>query len=305
MDNDTLKTSSAQRPRTRAFLLLFVSMFAAFFLLGLILDEFYLPHQHFTRSRSIEIPAGLGSRMIADKLKHEGFINSKWIFELYVILRGEASSLKPGAYEFDNASIAHIAQTLVKGNNQETIVTLPEGSTIADLALTLRNRGLKASAFEAFASRRAFPDLESAFPFLKEGTQISGLEGYLFPDTYHVFTNATDQDIANVFLQNFDKKVSPDIREDIRKNGKTLRDVIIMASLLEREVVSDKDRAIVSGILWKRLDRGIPLQVDATVLYAKKQQATTALAQRALTFKDVLVSKSANDKIIKAGGTVT
>ena len=67
-----------------------------------------------------------------------------------------------------------------------------------------------------------------------------------------------------------------------------------MASLLEREVVSDKDRAIVSGILWKRLDRGIPLQVDATVLYAKKQQATTALAQSALTFKDLAIDSRYN-----------
>ena len=264
------------------------------FVVVLSINEIYLPHPRFAGSRTIEIPSGFGSRMIGDKLKSEGFIRSKWIFVTYISLRGIASSLKPGEYEFDNASVPFIANTLVKGNNQEAVITVPEGSTIEDLAQILRHGGLKATAFEAFANGRAFPDLESSFPFLKETAGISGMEGYLFPDTYHVFINATNEDIAGIFLRNFDKKVSSQMREDIQKSRKPLRDVVIMASLIEREVVSDHDRAIVSGILWKRIDRGIPLQVDATVLYAKRQQATAVLAQNALTLKDLAIDSPYN-----------
>ena len=296
MNNNFSPIPFPQKPHTRPSLrnIVLICIVAGILVLGLSVNEMYLPHPQFAGSRAIEIPSGFGSRMIGDKLKKEGFIRSKWMFVTYVSLRGIASSLKPGQYDFENASISRIAAALVKGNNQETIITVPEGSTIEDLAHMLRRQSLKATAFEAFANGRTFPIIESAFPFLKESARISGLEGYLFPDTYHVFTNATNEDIANIFLQNFDKKVSPEMRYGIQKNGKTLRDIVIMASLIEREVVSDQDRAIVSGILWKRIDRGIPLQVDATVLYAKKQQATTAITQSALTLNDLAINSPYN-----------
>ena len=293
--NEDMPIIFSGKPRKNMFLrYVLIGAFCVLFLTAGILNEIYIPHPRFTGSQSVDIPAGFGSRMIADKLKHEGFIRSKWIFELYVTLRGEASLLKPGQYEFENASIKIIAQTLVKGSRHENAITVPEGSTVQDLGRILANQGLKTASFESFANSHTFPTLESAFPFLKEGIPISGLEGYLFPDTYHIFTNATNEQIAVIFLQNFDKKVTPELRHALQKNKKTLRDIIIMASMIEREVTSDHDRAIVSGILWKRITLGIPLQVDATVLYAKKQRATNDSKQSALTLDDLAIDSRYN-----------
>ena len=268
------------------------SLIVSIGLFAILLNEFYIPHQTFLGSKAIEIPSGFGSRMIADKLKQEGFIRSKWIFELYVTLRGEASSLKPGEYKFDRASVKTIAAALVKGAHQELVITLPEGSNIEDLGQILRTQGAKANAFEIFAAMHTFPELESTFPFLKDTTRISGLEGYLFPDTYHIFANATNEQIATDFLHNFDAKLSPELRQDIRNQNKTIRDIIIMASLIEREVVSDQDRAMVAGVLWKRIAIGMPLQVDATVLYAKEIQ--NHATQERLTRDDLTINSPYN-----------
>lgn len=244
----------------------FISIVALFF------NEIYVPHAQFIGTRTIEIPPGLGSRMIAGKLKTEGFIRSKWAFVTYVILRGKASYLKPGAYEFTNASIPQIARALADGTSREVIITLTEGATTNDLARVLTDQQLSAGAtFTQFATGIEARDFHQKYPFLKSASIASGLEGYLFPDTYHIFKDASPRDIADIFLQNFDKKITPDMRDEIMRSGKILHDIIIMASLIEKEVVPDEDRKIVSGILLNRLRIDMPLQVDATISYIKKQ----------------------------------
>ncbi len=261
----------------------------------LSINEIYFPHPQFSGIKTIDIPSGFGSRMIGDKLKAEGFIRSKWMFVTYVSLRGEASSLKPGTYDFQNASIPFIAQALVKGAFQEKIITLPEGNTIDDLARILQDQHITAApVFTEFAAHPQGFDMDKKYPFLPKGIAISGLEGYLFPDTYHIFKNASTQDIADTFLQNFDKKLTPQIRDDISHSGKTLHEIIIMASLIEKEVVSDQDRKMVSGILLNRLRLDIPLQVDATIYYLKKQQDSPLSPNNHISLTDLAIDSPYN-----------
>lgn len=236
------------------------------------INEMYVSHPRFAGSRSIEIPPGLGSRAIGDSLKAQGFIRSKWAFVIYVSLRGQASYLKPGTYDFENASIPRIAHILIKGNIREKIITLPEGGTLNDLAEILQDQQISAGAvFAQFAMHPPDSELTKKYPFLAQIPTTSGLEGYLFPDTYYMIKDASAEDIAHTFLRNFDQKIAYAIRDDIVRSGKTLHEIIIMASLIEKEVVSDHDRKMVSGILWNRLRLDIPLQVDATINYIKKQ----------------------------------
>ncbi len=259
------------------------------------LYEIYLPHVRFTGPRVIEIPPGFGSRMIGAKLRDEGFIRSKWAFVTYVSLRGEASSLKPGSYEFENAAIPEIARTLIEGVSREVVITLPEGATVRDLSKTLKERGVSAgNMFLSFATGALSMELRDAYPFLAHAGNTSGLEGYLFPDTYHLFKDAGTADIADTFLRNFDKKITSSIRDDIARSGHALHDTIIMASLIEKEVVSDEDRKIVSGILWKRLAINMPLQVDATINYIKKQSNPDALSNARLSIGDLRISSPYN-----------
>jgi UPF0755 protein len=145
-----------------------------------------------------------------------------------------------------------------------------------------------------FAARPQRIDMDKKYPFLKQASAISGLEGYLFPDTYYMFKNARSEDITDVFLQNFDKKITQEIRDDITRSKKNLHDIIIMASLIEREVISDEDRKMVSGILWNRLRIGIPLQVDATISYVKKQYNIASAPSGRISHTDLLLQSPYN-----------
>jgi UPF0755 protein len=99
------------------------------------------------------------------------------------------------------------------------------------------------------------------------------LEGYLFPDTYEVREDETAKEVVAKILSNFDRKVSKDILSKIKNQGKTLYQVLIMASVLEKEVKGFEDKKIVAGILWKRLRNGWKLQVDSTLTYITNRKS--------------------------------
>ena len=154
------------------------------------------------------------------------------------------------------------------------VVTIPEGWTNKEIIKYLEQHKLvKSTVFHNLAFLGGGLD---GFEFLSDKPENTGLEGYLFPDTYRFFKDAGEKEILTRFLQNFDKKFSAEFREEIKKQKKSVFEIITIASLVENEVVSDEDRALVSGILWKRLEKKIPLQVDATLAYIKKQDSSYA-----------------------------
>lgn len=116
-------------------------------------------------------------------------------------------------------------------------------------------------------------DFSEQFSFLKDKPKYFGLEGYLFPDTYRIFTDATSTDIIETMLKNFDSKLTPKMREDIAAQGRTIYEVVTMASLIEKEAPinyqdpENRDARLVSDIFWDRLENGQALQSDATLSY--------------------------------------
>jgi UPF0755 protein len=140
-------------------------------------------------------------------------------------------------------------------------VTIPEGWTVADINAYLKKGGV-----------------------LVDGELSSDLEGYLFPDTYEFFLDSTTTVIQQKFQDNLTKQLE---KTGINVDEENLRQIIIMASLLEKEVKTLQDKRIISGILWKRLENGMPLQVDSTICYIKKA--------------DVCLPISASDKKIDSG----
>lgn len=112
-------------------------------------------------------------------------------------------------------------------------------------------------------------DFSGDFSFLRESGKpdFIGLEGYLFPDTYRVYTDASVEDIVRKMLGNFDRKFAPELRVEVTASKRSLHQIITMASLIEAEIANHEDRPTAAGILWKRRDRGMLLQVDATVNY--------------------------------------
>lgn len=239
---------------------------------------------------TVEIKPGMGSRMIASYLKSQGIVRSKWALVTYASITGNASNLKPGAYEFDGRlTIPAIVSQLVQGERypNERFITIPEGWDLEDIGLYLESINLvsandlwqvtgfppsRAARKETTAALGA--GLVNQFPFLGELGPSATLEGYLFPDSYRLYRDASPRDVATKMLANFERKLTPDLKDEIRKQKKTVFEIITLASLLEKEVPNSRDRKIVAGILWKRLANHIPLQVDATVSYATGKRGT-------------------------------
>jgi len=122
-------------------------------------------------------------------------------------------------------------------------------------------------------SKPALTDFSDQFSFLADKPKYYGLEGYLFPDTYRIYASSTATEVVEKMLTNFDEKLTPQLRADIKAQGKTIYDIVTMASIIEKEAPinyqtgDNHDARIISGIFWKRLKVGQALQSDATLSY--------------------------------------
>jgi len=254
---------------------IFKAIVVGFFILGYGWAYLLTPHTSFQGSKSVEIVKGEGSRAIAEKLKDNGFIRSKWMLILYLTITGRDSDLKPGNFVFSSSSaIPEIVKRLSSESAAEQVITVLEGWNIDDITEYFEKENiLSANDFYTIAKGKnseSWQKLISFFPFLSEVPKTSGLEGYLFPDTYKIYKNASAKEIIIKMLENFKKKVVPELQLEIARRNKSLFEIIITASLIEKEVISEEDRALISGILWKRLELGIGLNVDATINYIKQ-----------------------------------
>jgi len=216
-----------------------------FFVLAGFSGYFFLSApKDFPSGETIVIEKGTGLAEISGKLKKEGFIKNKYAFALYARSLGKSKKIKYGKYLFNEpVSIFSLLSRFTKGEFgfKPVKVTVVEGLTVKKIAELLGD-------FENF-------DKEE---FLEK---TKNLEGYLFPDTYLFLPFAETEQIIGTMTDNFKKKA-----------GDVGKEIVIMASLIEKEVPNSDDRKIVSGILWKRLKLGMALQVDAVFPYITGKQ---------------------------------
>ncbi len=198
-----------------------------------------------------------GVRAIGAELEAAGVIRSRGAFTVWSFFTGAAHRLQPGAYLFSAASSTiEIARQLREGAPPASVLIV-EGETVQEIDRKLAALGIiRKDEIESFPVER----LRDAYPFL--GDAVS-LEGFLFPDTYRFGVGSPPEAALRAFLENFERRALPLLAE-----RRDRYDDLVIASLLEKEVRRSRDRAIVSGILGKRLALGMPLQVDATVVYA-------------------------------------
>ncbi len=218
---------------------------------AVVLFSFYLlPPVDFPSGKIITINKGELFDAIAVKFENENLVRSKNMLKLCVILSGSDRRIGAGDYIFkEPISACVLASHLVKGISGMPAfrATITEGMSNQKISNLL---SLNLPSFD----QKLFADNASAN------------EGYLFPDTYFFAMNATAQIIETTMKANFEKKIAP-WKPIIESSGRSLHDVIIMASILEKEAQTPEDQALVSGILWKRINIGMPLQVDATFYY--------------------------------------
>ena len=192
------------------------------------------------------IAEGENLRGLSRELKDEGYINSRLAFESFVIMYGGERHLIPGEYLFKTKlPVYELARRISLGKHgfEAIKVTIPEGLNREEIGELL---AAKLPNFK----KENFLDL------------TVGKEGYLFPDTYFFFPTVLEEAVVETLENNFEKKMAS-IRPKIKEFGKSEKEIITMASIIEWEANGDQDRESIAGILWKRLAIGMPLQVDA------------------------------------------
>ncbi len=234
--------------------LIFRKKIAILFSVVLISFLFFLylisPPKDFPKNIIINIEDGVGVKQVANILKDRGIIRSSSLFTLIVQFSPE-KIIQSGDYLFEEKdNLVNITRRLINGDYGADLISavITEGMTVRDIA-----RRLSEYNFVRF-DPEIFVELAQDF------------EGYLFPDTYIFSQIATETTMIEVMRRNFNKKIEP-LQNDIVNSGKTLQDIIIMASIIEGEATVDTFQEI-SDILWHRMDINMPLQVDATFVYS-------------------------------------
>ena len=215
---------------------------------------------------------------VARELRQEGVIVSELVFRMEARNSGVEQKIKPGTYDLRQAkTIKDIVDMLSRGTGAEDLVlVVREGWDMRDIVAELKRIGFSDYAgFEKVAGIPAkiggqpdFSDLKKEFSFLAAKPDDVSLEGYLFPDTYRLRKDDSASRAVRRMLENFDSRFGMAERNKLASSGRTLHEVLTMASILEREVRGSRDRLIVSDLFWRRLQIGMRLQADSTVNYA-------------------------------------
>lgn len=202
---------------------------------------------------AFSIEKGESIDAISDRLKEADLIRSKAAFKIAVLRHRLSKNIQAGDFFIKpSLNIDQVVKTLTVGRS-DIKVTLLEGWRREEIAAELT---------------RQLTSGGSLFDGQEFLTLSRGKEGHLFPDTYFFPKDVTAQLVVDTLISNFNNKVNQKIRADMKKQGLTLEEALIFASIIEREVRTDADRPLVAGILIKRFQNNWPLQADATVQYA-------------------------------------
>ena len=233
-------------------------------------------YQEFTSTGSgteeivvIEIEQGETTKTIATKLKDSGLIDYEIVFYLKVKSIGVADKLRYGTYSLHKgAGISEIIEDLTSGGAQKDSVmfTIPEGYTIELIAKKLEKEGICTEQEFLDAVQKDYD-----YWFLKElpeNEQIPyKLQGFLYPETYAISDSMTAEDIVHVMLKQFDKEFTDELRNQMKQQNKTIYEIVVEASIIERETKLEHEKVMVAGVIENRFKKGMKLEIDATTLY--------------------------------------
>jgi UPF0755 protein len=226
-------------------------IFSIFLLIFVICYYFYFKKpQGFVPETVVTVSSGESLTTIAKNLKEQNVITSSFWFINLVIFRHGETSVTAGDYIFhEPENIVSVARRFTTADFQLTPikVTIPEGSSTYDIA------DIVSKKFAGFDTVK-FLELSRS------------KEGYLFPDTYFLFATVKPDALITILEDNFKTKITP-LLPKIEASGRSLHDVLVLASLLEEEAMTTRDREIVAGIFLKRLSIGMLLQSDAPFKY--------------------------------------
>lgn len=250
-----------------------VALFLLFFSYFYVLHQFNKPLSDNGQLVVFVVEPGEGVRQISQKLKNDNLIRSDKFFNLYVWLKNEQGNLKAGNYELNSSfPVSKIFDILINGRTIDNEITIKiiEGWNIDNIEEYFEKSNLSVGKDLRNLANRKVKNWEFDFvkyDFLDDVPANANLEGFLFPDTYRIYNDATPESVINKMLDNFDQKITQDMYNDIEKSSRSIFEIITMASIIEKEVRNTEDMKLVSGIFWDRIKNGQPLESCATLAY--------------------------------------
>ena len=237
-------------------------IFAIFFLVVILLVISNITKEN--KTVEIFIPKGSSPHKISKILKDSEVIYSQKFFLALIKIYGYSTKLQAGLYDFNTKdSLNTIIKKLKNGESKNIKITIPEGFNIKQIAKVLQGNNIC--------------DEEK---FIKLATD-QNKEGYLFPNTYFLLPQMSEQEAIRVMNDEFNKFWTKEKEERLLQINKSKKDVIILASIVEKEAIADNERPIIAGVFLNRLAKGMKLESCSTVLYAM------GINKERLTFKDL------------------
>ncbi|SMO63252.1 endolytic transglycosylase MltG [Melghirimyces algeriensis] len=237
----------------------------------------------------VEIPLGASVFSVGKALEEKGLVKNKFLFAIYVYMKGKSKDIKAGVYEVPPSSDANeILDIFTDGSKNVMRLTVPEGFTAKQIAEKLENKGMNGEAFLKAVNRKDRSD-----SFLRNvpvnQKRRYRLEGYLFPMTYNLPKDADPDQLVDKMLKQFQKHMKQEgFQQKLKKHGLTMDEWVTIASIIEREAKVQDEFPRVSGVIHNRLKIRKKLQVDATVQYALGEQ------KERLYYKDLRIKSPYN-----------
>lgn len=246
----------------RLVLLLGIAILLGAGLGGYCWYDYSTPASAEENSRLFTVLPGLPVRQIARRLQEAGLIRHRQTFVLYAMLSQKAARLQAGEYLLSpGMSPAEILDLLYHGKVAQYPLTIPEGSTLQDIAtlITAQGFGTVQDVLSAATDRAFIASLD---------LEVASLEGYLFPETYHFSRGTRVRTILSTMVRTFHERYTEAIASQARALGLSRHQVLTLASLIEKEARVARERALIAAVFHNRLRRGMRLQCDSTVIYA-------------------------------------
>jgi UPF0755 protein len=221
------------------------------------------PYRGYTgEAQFVDIPAGAGPPAIGRRLADAGVVRDERTFRVALWLTGRARALKAGEYRFATPqSAVAVVETIARGDIYTQPITFREGLTIAEMADIYEGRGL--------GSRTAFIAAAGDESLIRDlDPEATDLEGYLFPDTYPVPRQFPAPALVAQMVRGFRGAFPPELARQAAAQGLTVREVVTLAALVEKETAQPDERPVVAAVYRNRHRIGMPLQADPTVIYA-------------------------------------
>ena len=241
---------------------------------------------------TVTIPYDFTISDVSRILRDAGIIRYRFLFHIYSGLTNAEERIDPGTFELGtHLDYRAIVQKLRFGGRAQlrTTITFPEGFTVRQIFERLEEHQVARASDLMYAAA----NVDFQFPFL-EGLPFgyhSRLEGFLFPDTYEFFLGMTPEAAISIFLRNFNRRVTPEMWEMAEQRGKTMHQIINIASMIEREAANNAERPLIASVIYNRINAGMRLDIDATILYILPEHRVI------LTLEDLAIDSPYNTRM--------